>query len=363
MKIAQIAPLWETVPPPAYGGTELVVSLLTEGLVKKGHDVTLFASADSVTSANLIVGNPQPLRSAGLTIRDYYPLELLRLSKLVALADNFDVIHSHIDAPILPFAKLIKTPIVHTVHGVIPNYMEKLFAYHKSQTFISISNSQRRNDLGLNYKATVYNGINVSTYRFYAKPESPAYLAFLGRISAEKGTHLAIELAKKTGWNLKIAGKIDAADKEYFESQVKPYIDGTQIVYLGEATHAQKSEIMGNAYATLCLITWDEPFGLVVPESMACGTPVIAINRGSMPELIRHGENGFLCNTLEECIRAMTQIPKINRYACRHHVEKNFSSGKMVDKYEEVYYRVANKVSIMKNNYFTRKLTAVNDNF
>ncbi|MBF2001151.1 MAG: glycosyltransferase family 4 protein [Synechococcales cyanobacterium M58_A2018_015] len=340
MRIAQIAPLWERVPPPAYGGTELVVSLLTDELIRRGHEVTLFATADSITLAKLEPGALEPLRRIGATLQEAQVYDTLQLSKVYEHANDFDIIHSHVDFPALAYANLVKTPTVHTTHGIIPPWVEPIYIKNKHQNFISISNSQRRNDLGLNYIATVYNGIDPNSYVFHPQPDNPPYLAFLGRMSPEKGPHLAIEIAKRTGWHLKMAGKVDRADREFFEQQVAPLIDGKQIEFLGEANHAQKSDIMGGAVATLFPITWREPFGLVMTESMACGTPVIAMAMGSAPEVIVHGKTGFLCQTLDECIAAIDRVAEIDRRVCRRHVEQHFSVQSMVDGYEAVYWDV-----------------------
>ncbi len=343
MRIAQVAPLWECVPPPAYGGTELVVAHLSNELVRRGHEVTLFATANSQTLAKLEPGAPQPMRLAGVTPHEYQIYDLMQLTKVVQQADEFDVIHFHVDASALPYGNILKTPVVHTVHGILTPLVEELFTQNQQQNFVSISDSQRRNDLGLNYVATVYNGIDPGTYEFHPEPDQPPYLTFFGRISPEKGPHLAIELAKRTGWRLVIAGKVDRADQAFYEREIEPLIDGKQIVYVGEANHVQKSEIMGGAVATLCLLTWEEPFGLVMPESMVCGTPVIAMARGSAPELIVHGKTGFLCHTMDECVAAVNQIEQIDRKVCREHVEKNFSHNRMVEGYEAVYYQLIEK--------------------
>lgn len=340
MRIAQVAPLWERVPPPAYGGIELVVGLLCDELVRRGHEVTLFASGDSISLAKLESVHPQALRLDS-SVKECSIYEMLQLSRVYEQANEFDVIHSHVGCAALPYAKLVqKTPTVHTLHGVFTPDNEKLFTHARQQPYISISNSQREARLNLNCVATVYNGIDTSTYKFYEKPENPPYLAFLGRISPEKGTHLAIEIAKRSGWHLKIAGKVDAVDVEYFEQQIKPLIDGKQIEYLGEANHAQKTVLMGGAVATLFPITWREPFGLVMVESMAVGTPVIAIELGSTSEVIVHGKTGFLCHSVEECVAAIDKVPELNRYACREHVVSNFSKEKMTDGYEAVYQQV-----------------------
>lgn len=337
MRIAQVAPLWERVPPPAYGGTELVVKHLTDGLVRRGHDVTLFATADSKTLANLVPGAPHALRLAGVTHSEYQVYDLMQMNRVLEQADQFDIIHFHVDSIALPFSNLLKTPTVHTVHGILFPLVEPLFVQNRHQNFISISNSQRRTDLGLNYISTVYNGIDPDTYAFHETPDDPPYLAFLARMSPEKGPQLAIEIAKRTGWHLKMAGKVDAADREFFETTVEPLIDGEQIVYLGEANHEQKSILMGGAVATLCPLTWREPFGLVMTESMVCGTPVIAIALGSAPELIVDGKTGFLCKDVDECVAALDRIGEIDRRACRERVVQNFSAASMVEGYEAAY--------------------------
>jgi glycosyltransferase involved in cell wall biosynthesis len=351
MRIAQVAPLWERVPPPAYGGTELVVSLLTDELVRRGHEVTLFATADSMTLAKLDPGAPRALRLDGLTLPEYVVYEAMQLSKVFDRADEFDLIHSHMDWATLPYANLVKTPVVHTIHGLFQTPMiEKMYVQNRHQNFISISDSHRRTELDLNYVATVYNGIDPSSYEFHPEPSDPPYLAYFARMSREKGPLLAIEIAKRTGWKLKMAGKVDFHNEDFFKAEVEPLIDGDQIEYLGEATHDQKSDIMGGAYATLCPIIWKEPFGLVMPESMVCGTPVIAMTIGSAPELIVHGKTGFLCDTIEECVAALGRIPEIDRRACRTHVEENFGVKKMASNYEAVYRQVLSE-KFVKNGH------------
>ncbi|MEQ9669304.1 glycosyltransferase family 4 protein [Coleofasciculus sp. G2-EDA-02] len=340
MRIAQIAPLWERVPPPAYGGTELVVSLLTDELIRRGHEVTLFASGDSETLAKLASGCKKALRSLDVTHQEYAIYEQMQLSKVFERANEFDVIHSHVDYPALPYTNLTKTPVVHTIHGTFSPLVEQIFTKHRQQHFVSISNSQQRPELGLNYVATVYNAIAPERFTFYSQPKQPPYLAFVGRISPEKGPRLAIEIAKRSGWHLKIAGKVDPKDRAFFEAEVEPLIDGKQIEFLGEANHEKKNELMGGAVATLFPITWREPFGLVMIESMASGTPVIAMALGSAPEIIVHGKTGFLCDTVDECVDAIVKIPQLNRQACREHVETNFAVKRMVDGYEAVYNQI-----------------------
>jgi glycosyltransferase involved in cell wall biosynthesis len=356
MRIAQIAALWERVPPPAYGGIELVVSLLTDELVRRGHEVTLFASGDSITKANLKSVHPRALR-LDPTIKEHQIYEMLQLSGVYEQAAEFDIIHSHMGCAALPYAKLVKTPTVHTLHGIFTPDNEKMFMYGKNQPYVSISNSQREPRLNLNCVATVYNGINTSIYDFHEQPENPPYLAFLGRISPEKGTHLAIEIAKRSGWHLKMAGKVDVVDVDYFEEKVKPHIDGKQIEYLGEANHVQKCALMGGAVATLFPITWREPFGLVMIESMAVGTPVIAMRLGSTPEVIADGKTGFLVDTVEEAVAAIDKVGCLDRYACRNHVEANFSMQSMTDGYEAVYQKILAERFSQNGHLLSGKLT------
>jgi len=357
MRIAQVAPLWEQVPPPAYGGSELVVSLLTEELVRRGHDVTLFASGDSTTTAKLESVHPRALR-LDLSVKDFNIYDMLNMSRVYERADEFDIIHSHVGCVAMPYSTLVKTPTIHTLHGIFTPDNEKMFSHVRNQPFISISNAQRDSRLGLNYVATVYNGIDPDTYQFHPEPDSPPYLAFLGRISPEKGAHLAIEIAQKSGWHLKMAGKIDVVDLQYFEEEIKPHIDGVQIEFLGEANHQQKSELMGGAVATLFPITWKEPFGLVMIESMVTGTPVIAIALGSAPEVIVPNRTGFLCRNVDECISAIGLVSQLSRQACRDHVLTNFTAKRMADGYEAVYQKVlAEKYA--NNGYATKTLVAI----
>jgi len=348
MKIAQVAPIWERVPPKKYGGSERVVYNLTEGLVKRGHQVTLFASGDSQTSAKLVATVPKSLREMGVPWENaLYPL--YHLAEAFEKADEFDILHTHLntrqDYPILPFSRFIKTPVVSTTHMEYPTTPDRvdrlqLLKKYKNHPLVSISNAQRKIK-GLNYVATVYNGIEINEFEFNEKPKN--YLMWLGRFSPSKGAKEAIELAKKTDQKLILAGKIDIYNKEYMEyykKEIKPNLGQKQIIYLGEVGQKQKANLLKNAYALINLIQWDEPFGLVPVEAMACGTPVIATNRGSMPELIKDGETGFLVKTMDQAISALKRINQISRRACREHVEKNFTVEKMVEGYERVYEKV-----------------------
>jgi glycosyltransferase involved in cell wall biosynthesis len=339
MRIAQIAPLWECVPPPAYGGIELVVSLLTEALVARGHKVTLFASGDSVTSANLESVHARALR-LDPDIREPGIYEMLSISKAFEQAGQFDVIHSHVGCAALPFAKLCKTPTVHTLHGIFTKDNSKMFSYAKDEPYISISDSQREPELDLTYVSTVYNSIRVEDHQFFAQPDEQPYLAFLGRISPEKGPQQAIEIAKRVGIPLRMAGKVDPVDEEFFRDCVQPLVDGEFIQFLGEANHHQKNNLMGRAIATLFPINWREPFGLVMIESMAAGTPVVGMSMGSVPEVIANGVSGFVCQSIDECVAAIAKVAEIDRQGCRDYVSRKFGVRAMTDGYEAVYRQV-----------------------
>ncbi|MGL5194119.1 MAG: glycosyltransferase family 4 protein [Chroococcales cyanobacterium] len=356
MRIAQVAPLWERVPPPAYGGIELVVGLLTDELVRRGHEVTLFATGDSVTLAQLESVHPRAIRTDP-TVKEYGIYEMLQLSQVYERADEFDIIHSHTGASALSYANLVKTPTVHTLHGIFTPDNQKLFTYARHQHYVSISHAQRVPKLALNCVDTVYNGIDPEIYEFRSQPDNPPYLAFLGRLSPEKGPHLAIEIAKRSGWRLKMAGKVDQVDREFFEQEIAPQIDGEQIQYLGEANHAQKCELMGGAVATLFPITWREPFGLVMIESMATGTPVIAMEMGATPEVIAHGKTGFLCQTVEECIASIDQAVNLNRYDCRDRVLSHFSVARMTEGYEAVYQQILAERFTKNGKVFSSRLS------
>jgi glycosyltransferase involved in cell wall biosynthesis len=337
MRIAQVSPLWERVPPLTYGGVELVVSHLTDELVQRGHEVTLFASGDSQTLAKLEAVYPQAVR-LDPNVKEFAAYEMMELSWVYERAADFELIHSHVGMAALPFASLVKTPTVHTLHGNFTPDNSKLFTHHHKQPFISISNSQRK--LPLNYVRTVYNGIDIKQYEFNAQPGTPPYLAFLGRMSPEKGPQHAIAIAKKTGWRLKMAGKIDVVDRQFFELEIAPQIDGKQIEYLGETSHAEKVELLANAAVTLFPITWHEPFGLVMTESMATGTPVIGMKLGSVPEVIAHGKTGFVCESYEEMAAKIPAALELDRQTCRAYVKANFSITQMVDGYEAAYREI-----------------------
>ncbi|RJR48249.1 MAG: glycosyltransferase family 4 protein [Desulfobacteraceae bacterium] len=335
MRIAQIAPLYESVPPKTYGGTERIVSYLTEMLVEMGHDVTLFASGDSKTSATFSAQTPLSLRLDDGCI-DPLVHHVLMLERVFQQADEFDIIHSHIDYLPFPLARLSPAPVVTTLHGrldmpdLVPLYRE-----FSEQPLISISNSQRKPLPWANWIRTVYHGLPEGHYSLNRTPEQ--YLAFIGRISPEKRLDLAIEIAIGAGVPLKIAAKIDKVDKEYYRETIRPLLGHPLIEYVGEIGEREKGDFIGNAIALLAPIDWPEPFGLVFIEAMACGTPVLTRPMGSVPELIEQGVTGFIFETVEEGIEAVRQIPSIDRDRCREVFERRFTSRRMASDYLEAY--------------------------
>jgi glycosyltransferase involved in cell wall biosynthesis len=341
MKIAQIAPLWERVPPFRYGGIELIVSLLTDELVRRGHEVTLFASGDSITKAKLSSVHNKALR-LDPSIKEPVHYEQMMLFEIYNNAHHFDIIHSHIGCASLPYTSFVKTPTVHTTHGIFTPDNEKMFRCFAWEPYISISEAQREPRLGLNYVRTVYNGIDTSVYPFQPAPTQPAYLGFVGRISPEKGPIEAIAIAHASGLPLKMAGKIDAVDRDFYREQVEHLIDGEQIQYLGEVSHEEKAQLLAGATVTLFPITWREPFGLVMIESMATGTPVIGMGLGSVPEVIAHGKTGFVCHSLEKMVEAIPAATKLDRQTCRDYVLNRFSVQSMTDEYEKVFETICN---------------------
>lgn len=333
MKIAVLSPIAWRTPPTAYGPWEQVASTLTEGLVKKGLDVTLFASANSVTSAKLEAVCQLPYEED--PANDPKVLECLHISHLMEQAERFDIIHNHFDFLPLSYSKLIKTPLITTIHGfsspkIIPVYKK----YNPSSAYISISNADRNKEL--TYLATIYHG--VAPEQFTLNTDKEPYLLYFGRIHPEKGTHTAIEIAKNSGYPLKIAGLIQ--DQAYFNTHIQPFINNTQVTYLGNVGPIVRNTLLGKAKALLHPISFEEPFGLSVLEAMMCGTPVIAFARGSMPELIKQGTSGYLVHTIPEAVAAVSQLHKISPEQCRAHAVNNFSMDKMLESYISAYHKV-----------------------
>jgi len=334
-----LAPIAWRTPPRHYGPWEQVVSLLTEGLVRRGVDVTLFATADSLTGAHLRAVCPTGYEEDRAL--DAKVWEGLHISEVFEHAAEFDLIHNHFDFLPLTYSRLTTTPLVVTIHGfsserILPVYRK----YDRTAHYVAISNADRAP--GLRYAATVYHGIDLSGFTF--RPEAGDYLLFFGRIHPDKGAYEAIQIARRTGRKLILAGVIQ--DDAYYRTQVEPYLDGDRVTYVGSADPTRRNELLGGALALLHPIAFDEPFGLSVVEAMACGTPVIAFERGSMREVVADGETGFLVRTVEEAVAAIGPagadgpLRRLDRAACRRHVEQRFSVERMVDGYLEVYRKV-----------------------
>ena len=333
MKIAILSPIAWRTPPAKYGPWEQVASNVAEGLVEKNIDVTLFATGNSVTKGKLqYISEEAYCENPDMDPKVW---ECLHISNLMEQADKFDIIHNHFDFLPLTYSGLIKTPMVTTIHGFSsPKILEVYKKYNRTNFYVSISNSDRSPDL--DYTATVYNGINTDEFTF--RPISKEYLLFFGRIHPEKGVYESIQIAKRSGRKLIISGLIQ--HQEYFNSKVKPFINDDDIIYAGNSGPEERDKLLGEAYALLHPISFKEPFGLSVAESMICGTPVIAFNLGSMPELITHEKTGFLVNTIEEASDAVGNIRLIDRKYCRDRAISEFSKEKMTEGYLDVYNNV-----------------------
>jgi len=336
MHIAMLSPLEMRVPPVAYGGTELVVSLLTEELVRRGHDVTLFASGDSQTNASLVPVCDRFLRG---TDRNKYVLNMLNAMACLQRADSFDIIHNHTLLEGMSLAGLGRKPMLTTLHGALEGDWALLFEqYGGWYNTISMSAKKLLSPKD-RFAGVIHNAIDTDSYPFNEGPRGE-HMLFLARLSYEKGPHLACALARKLGRKLIIAGNIDAVDGDYFQSQVLPQVDGRLVQYIGEADNRTKRELLPAACCLVAPITWDEPFGLFFLEAMACGTPVVVFNRGSAPEVIKHGETGFVVNEMAEMEKAVGNVHLIDPHRCREHVEANFSVSRMADGYLAAYNRV-----------------------
>jgi glycosyltransferase involved in cell wall biosynthesis len=333
MRIGMIAPLEIRVPPAAYGGTELIVSLLTEELVKRGHRVTLFASGDSITQAELVPGSPHFLRGSG---RDGSVLTMLNVVACLERGPEFDVIHNHTCLEGLATSGLCETPVLTTLHGGLHGDWLLLFQRYKGWHNTISHSAKSLIPPKENFAGVIYNAIDYHTYPFNPCARED-YLLFLSRMSAEKGPHLAIEVARRLGRRLVLAGNVDKVDEGYFNAQVLPHVDGELITYIGEADYDLKRRLLSEAACLLAPITWDEPFGLFMVEAMACGTPVIAINKGAAPEIVSHGETGFVVENTERMAEAVQWLEEISPYACRRRVEERFSVGRMTDDYLTAY--------------------------
>jgi glycosyltransferase involved in cell wall biosynthesis len=338
MRVAQIAPLFESVPPKFYGGTERIVSCLTEELVGQGHDVTLFASGDSATAARLEPVTPTALR-LNPDVRDTLPHHLMLLERIHRHAGEFDVLHFHIDLMHFPLLRTIMTPAVTTLHGRLD--LPDLVPFYETfpdVPLVSISNSQRLPMPPVRWVGTVHHGLPRDLLRFSPAPAAVPYLAFLGRISPEKRPDRAIEIASRIGVPLRIAAKVDAADRDYWRSEIEPLVRGNPLVeFIGEIGEREKAAFLGGAAALLFPIDWPEPFGLAMIEAMACGTPVIAFACGSVPEVIDDGVSGLIVETVEEAVAAVTVAMAMDRARVRTTFEERFSIERAALQYLEIY--------------------------
>jgi glycosyltransferase involved in cell wall biosynthesis len=338
MRIAQVAPLYESVPPKLYGGTERVVSSLTEELVAQGHDVTLYASGDSVTKARLIAACPESLR-LNASCKDQLAHHIVMLDQVFSDMDEFDIVHFHIDYLHYLLSRRYSLNHITTLHGRldIPD-LQPLYRSFYDMPVVSISNAQRAPLSWINWQGTVYHGL--PSDQFQAQAKHGEYLAFLGRISPEKGLDTAIEIAKGSGMKLKIAAKIDHADQEFYESVIKPLLNHPLVEFIGEIGPSEKSDFLGNAYALLFPVDWPEPFGLVMIEAMACGTPIVAYPRGSVNEVMQNGVTGFVVPDVNGAVQALAQIPRLDRRQIRSCFEQRFSSSRMAQDYLAIYKRL-----------------------
>lgn len=338
MRIAQVAPLYEPVPSTLYGGTERVVSWLTEELVRRGHDVTLFASGDSRTRARLVPVVPRALRLGSDGLDDPVALHLAALEEVRRRAREFDVIHTHVDILAFPALRGVTVPHVATLHGRLDiGGLTQLYRHYRDLPLVSISDAQRAPLPNARWIGTVHHGLPLGPYR--VGTGGGDYLVFLGRVSQEKGPDVAIRLARRAGVRLVIAAKVGAQDQPFFDEQIKPLL-GPGVEFIGEVDDQQKIALLRDARALIFPVNWPEPFGLVMIESMACGTPVLARRRGSIPEVVAHGRTGFIYDDEEQLLAAIGDVSLLNRHDCRRWVAQRFSAERMARDYERVYQRL-----------------------
>ena len=348
MRIAQVAPLFESVPPKLYGGTERVVSWLTEELVTMGHEVTLFASGDSMTSARLVPGCQRALRLSKDSI-DFVPHHLSMFEQVYAQKNDFDLIHFHVDYLHFPVTRREEMAHVSTLHGRldIPDLVP-IYKAFPEMPVVSISEAQQKPLPWINWQGTVHHGLPADSLSFYPGPGK--YLAFLGRTSPEKGLDEAIRISKLSGIPLKIAAKIDAADREYFTAVIKPILNDPLIEFVGEIGYAEKNEFLGNALAFLFPVNWPEPFGIVMIEALACGVPIIAYPYGSVPEVIEDSVTGFLVRDVASAVQALNRIGEIERATCRRTFEERFTTPRMAHDYLIIYEQLVNNHADARTN-------------
>jgi glycosyltransferase involved in cell wall biosynthesis len=347
MKIAQVAPLYESVPPKLYGGTERVVHYLTQELVRQGHQVTLFASGDSQTNADLVWHIEEALRLNPHTV-DPIANHIVQLQQVFERIDEFDIVHFHTDYIHFPFTENISVPHATTLHGRL-DLPDLQYVYNKfpRQPVISVSDNQRKPLPQANFVGTVHHGLPANLHK--PGKADGNYLAFLGRISPEKGLPRAIEIAKAAEMKLKIAAKIDKADMEYYEREIKPLLDNPLIEFIGEINEQQKCDFLGSARAFLFTIDWSEPFGMVIIEAMACGTPVIAHGMGSVPEIIQNGENGFITDNVKEAVSIIKNLDSFDRKKVRKIFDERFTAERMAKDYVRIYENLIRKKYLQKS--------------
>lgn len=337
MKIAMLAPPWIKIPPAGYGGIEWVVHYITNALVERGHDVTLFATGDSTTKAKLISTFPREMPDKlGQTIYD-----VQQVATCFQQAGEFEIIHDHTGFAAVPFASFIDTPVIHTLHGPFTQDICSFYKTFKTSAhYVAISQYQRHCCPDLQYAGTVYNPIDINGWPFRDRDEKEDFLLAFGRLCADKGFHTAIEVAKRTGQKLVIAGAVQKPYRDYYETMIKPQVDGEQIRYVGEVSLTEKLNLFSKAKAFLFPIQWPEPFGLVMIEAMAAGTPVLAFPEGSVPEVVADGVSGFIANNIDEMVDCLGKIDQIDPGACRQYVSEKFSVAKATDGYEHIYQKV-----------------------
>jgi glycosyltransferase involved in cell wall biosynthesis len=360
MKIAQIAPLIESVPPRFYGGTERIVSYLAEELVRSGHDVTLFASGDSVTSARLVSCTRTALR-LDRNVRDPIPYYMLMLDRVRECAGDFDILHFHIDQFHFPLFRSLASRTLTTLHGRqdLPD-LQPLYVGFNEMPLVSISDGQRKPIPNANVIATVYHGLPVDLHSPMFNPRG-GYLAFLGRISPEKGVDRAIKVAQTVDIPLKIAAKVDRADETYFREQIAPLLDGPGVQFIGEINEQEKTEFLGEALALMFLIDWPEPFGLAMIEAMACGTPVLALRRGSVEEVVEEGLTGRIVDSIEEATVALPNVVALDRRAVRRRFEERFNAARMANDYVRVYKSLHSRADVKLESMHTTAAELANE--
>ena len=355
MRIGILAPIAWRTPPRKYGPWEQVCANLADGLVERGHEVYLFATGDSATRARLVSVCPEPLgEHPEMPPR---PWEMIHIGHALEMADKLelDLLHNHMNYFPLPFARLIRTPMVTTLHGAALLETDSRVAYrhYPELPYISISHAERKGCPELNYIANVYNGIRLEEFDFVG--QTGEYLLFIGRICPDKGTDLAIEVARKSGLPLIIAGIVPQGQEEFFSAKIRPWIDGKQIQFVGEVGPVERNRLMGGALALLHLVRAPEPFGLVMAEAMACGTPVIGFGLGSVPEVVQHGKTGFVVSSVDEAVRQIGKLSTLRRQDCRRWVEEMFTLEQMVSGYEQAFREFLSGAPEGRRNHLSQK--------